>query len=113
MCQWDLPGEDRDIKVGFTTAKYACSKGLGNVARPPFFKNKATAERLEREVAQWFRALAALPEDQGSVPHTHMLVYNHLSQGTQHLLNCHLRDLNIRDDVILPGYYPHCEPQIP
>lgn len=30
------------------------------------------------KMAQWLRALAALEEDLGLVPSTHMLVFNHL-----------------------------------
>ena len=31
-----------------------------------------------REIAQWFRALAALAKDQGLVPSIHMVSHNHL-----------------------------------
>lgn len=31
-----------------------------------------------KEVAPWLRALAALPEDLGSVPGTHMVAHKHL-----------------------------------
>ena len=45
------------------------------------FKLVFTYETLKKwrgagEVAQWLRALAALPEDQGSIPNTHMAVHN-------------------------------------
>jgi hypothetical protein len=30
------------------------------------------------EIAQGLRALAALPEDQGSIPNNHMAAHNHL-----------------------------------
>ena len=34
------------------------------------------------EVAQWLRALAALPEDPGSIPSTHMTAHNVCSSHT-------------------------------
>jgi len=30
------------------------------------------------EMAQWLRALVALPEDLGWVPNTHMVAHNHM-----------------------------------
>lgn len=38
---------------------------------------KSKASRIG-EMAQWLRASAALPENQSSVPSTHMEAYNHL-----------------------------------
>ena len=43
--------------------------------------------RLERKVAQWLRALTALPKDQSSIPSIHMTAHNCLKfqfQGIQH-----------------------------
>jgi hypothetical protein len=33
---------------------------------------------MSKEMAQWFRALIALPEDRGSIPTTYMVAHDHL-----------------------------------
>ena len=35
-----------------------------------------------REMAQWLRAVAALPEDPGSIPRTHTAAHNSSSRGS-------------------------------
>jgi hypothetical protein len=44
---------------------------------------KLTIHLRAREMAQHFRALAALVEDTGSVPSTHITAYNHLELQSQ------------------------------
>jgi hypothetical protein len=45
-------------------------------------KNRVASELIKnegaREMAQWLRALAALPEVQSSIPSNQMVVHNHL-----------------------------------
>ena len=40
--------------------------------------NKGRLNVHELEMAQWLRALVALPEDLGSIPSTHMAALNYL-----------------------------------
>ena len=47
--------------------------------------NKPTQVTLTGEMAQWLKALAALPGDPGSVPSTYMAAHNHLFLQFQRL----------------------------
>jgi hypothetical protein len=42
------------------------------------FKNLGAGEMM----AQWSRMLASGPQEQGSIPSTHMGLHNHLSEGS-------------------------------
>lgn len=46
-------------------------------------KKKSTYLKLKKagEITQWLSALAALPEEQGSIPNTHMVANNSISRG--------------------------------
>lgn len=58
------------------TGAHTCTQVLTEYTKA-FLKTRIKAE----EVAQWLKALTALPEDIGSVPRTHKEVYNHQFQG--------------------------------
>lgn len=64
-------GENSAVKNNLTTTNHLCTKRLGKSCNASFLKDKAARSWRDGSVAQ---VLAALPEDQDLVPHTHTVV---------------------------------------
>jgi len=58
------------------------SRGIGRRSREAEFEARQALQKKKKlgagEMAQWLRALSALPEVMSSIPSNHMVAHNHL-----------------------------------